>query len=409
MNEQVKRFLLLMGCAAMLAACTVEEEQFEPEEQEEIDEHSYDFGSFDRFTSTSPAEWMQAEPGDYHTEDFDDEEVLEILRESADLGVSDEELFYQMLDLAAFDYRDDYTYFMQFDEIQSEIASVGANLMDEGMQVNIHLLYDANIGTDADDEVLGLLQDFMQDMPDDTNVSLLSYGAEAESGERSCDSIHEIHPLDSYDERLLQEGVGIEPGASVPLSSALNEVEVHYSDYEKTIVYVVASGADTCGGDPAHAAEMLDAVVHVIGYNVDPNEREALESVASSSEGTFTHVEEVEGFQRVIQEASIYTIQAWRDWQVEFIEDKRAQQMEHIDDSRERQDEMNERTREEQDRLRHLTDQLEEEGYRVNGAYIRSMINERAVSLRTYMFETAIEFRDEAFQASLDPIEEDQE
>lgn len=174
-------------------------------------------------------------------------------------------------------------------------------------------------------------------------------------------------------------------------------------------MYVIASGADTCGGDPAHAAEMLDAVVHVIGYNVDPNEREALESVASSSEGTFTHVEEVEGFQRVIQEASIYTIQAWRDWQVEFIEDKRAQQMEHIDESRERQDEMNERTREEQDRLRHLTDQLEEEGYRVNGAYIRSMINERAVSLRTYMFETAIEFRDEAFQASLDPIEEDQE
>ncbi|WP_152549693.1 hypothetical protein [Geomicrobium sp. JCM 19055] len=396
-----KWFLVMF--VVLLSACTLEEEEPVEEEQPEHEEQiesTYEFGEFSRFEGDSPSEWMQAEPGSLYNEPNDEEKALKILREQAGNDVSESQLYYQMLDLVASDYREYHEYFGQLDDVYDDIVEASAQVREDALQMNVHVIFDAHIEAFTTSEIEPLLYEFLMDMPDDTNVSLklLGSGRVEEPCETSVDEDSDL----LFNEKEA-ESLHVESYDETPIAHALNSVENIFPSYDedrpvKNVVYLIAANQDNCDGVPEEVASELDAIINVIGFDVEEETDEYLKAIATAGNGNYVPVTTVEELTRTIEIASIETIQLWRDWQVEWMEDERDRQMVYIDESREQQDEMVEETRLEQERLRALTDQLEEE-FNLNGSMIRSNVNERAVALRNYMEETSLKFRDEAFQA----------
>lgn len=87
-------------------------------------------------------------------------------------------------------------------------------------------------------------------------------------------------------------------------------------------MYVVSDGVETCGGDPVKAAEMLhgsdiQAVVNIIGFDVDDSGQQALRAVADAAEGEFTTVDSEEDLESYMEQQYLDLWFAWGSWGTE--------------------------------------------------------------------------------------------
>lgn len=90
----------------------------------------------------------------------------------------------------------------------------------------------------------------------------------------------------------------------------------------ENLVYVVSDGVETCGGDPVKAAEMLhgsdiQAVVNIIGFDVDDSGQQALRAVADAAEGEFTTVDSEEDLESYMEQQYLDLWFAWGSWGTE--------------------------------------------------------------------------------------------
>src|SRR5690606_21920048 len=87
-------------------------------------------------------------------------------------------------------------------------------------------------------------------------------------------------------------------------------------------IYVVSDGIETCGGDPVKAAKELheseiQAIVNIIGFDVDNAGQRALKKVAEAGGGKYTTVSTGEDLRRHLEEEYTRLRNEWWNWGVD--------------------------------------------------------------------------------------------
>lgn len=186
---------------------------------------------------------------------------------------------------------------------------------------------------------------FVSSMPEGSNVSLRVYGhkgSNADSDKKlSCESTEMVYDLKPYNATDFKDSLGeFQPTGWTPIAKAIDETK---KDFEKTnkpgqnIVYVVSDGIETCEGDPVKAAKELhdsniEAVVNIIGFDVDSNGQKQLLSVAEAGGGEFETVNTSEDFKQVWERERIRLYNEWSAWSSGNWNDVASEQAEKVNE-----------------------------------------------------------------------------
>jgi len=135
------------------------------------------------------------------------------------------------------------------------------------------------------------LTTFIIDLPDNVNVGLRVYGADAM---KDCEDSHLMVPIEPIDKAALIKAIyPIQTGAMTPIAYSLEQAVLDFRGLEgENVVILVSDGAETCEGDPVAAAQKLaesdiKVKTHVIGFDVTRLEREHLQAIAEAGEGDY--------------------------------------------------------------------------------------------------------------------------
>src|SRR5690606_26181562 len=142
--------------------------------------------------------------------------------------------------------------------------------------------------------------------------------------ELSCKSTEVVYPLGAYDESSFQKSLDkFRPSGWTPLAAAIEQAKSDLS--EKTgenvenIIYVVSDGIETCGGDPVKAAKELhqseiQAIVNIIGFDVNNAGQRALKKVAEAGGGKYTTVSTGEDLRKHLEREYDRLRDKWYEW-----------------------------------------------------------------------------------------------
>jgi hypothetical protein len=152
-----------------------------------------------------------------------------------------------------------------------------------------------------------VLSQLASDIPSDASVGLMGYG-HREPGQ--CDDIELIQPVVTGGQAGLAAAVGqLSPKGKTPIAASLLAGGKAISSIEgsKSIV-LISDGVETCDGNPCEVAASLanggvDVRVHVVGFDLTTEEREALNCIASKGNGQYFDASSTEGFAEAVQEA----------------------------------------------------------------------------------------------------------
>ncbi len=158
------------------------------------------------------------------------------------------------------------------------------------------------------------IQKFTEQLQADTNVSLLSYGHKGSGSnadkDLSCREIETVYPLGAYVSTSFTNAINsFQATGWTPLAGAIEKANELLSPYKKeeykNIVYIVSDGIETCGGDPIAAAKKLnesdiEAMVNIIGFDVDDEGQNQLKQVAEAGKGSYATVRDQSEFEEVI-------------------------------------------------------------------------------------------------------------
>ena len=141
--------------------------------------------------------------------------------------------------------------------------------------------------TIARDVIGGLLENW------DPNVHLgvTAYG-HREKG--NCADIEALTPLGSVDRPSIMAAIKtLNPKGKTPLTDAVRQAakQLRHTE-ERATVILVSDGKETCNADPCAAAAELEAsgvdfTVHVVGFDLDAEEKAQLQCIADGTGGQF--------------------------------------------------------------------------------------------------------------------------
>ncbi|WYP26841.1 VWA domain-containing protein [Alkalihalobacillus sp. FSL W8-0930] len=348
---------LLLATMVGLAACSDEEEPSntdiqdqtasEDEETEEVHESPEDVEvdqepeievqeDVEQVESDSVEELMKQEPGVYHGEAFDEEAVLEEVRGFPE-GLTTQEAFDRMLQLLAEDFREEQALFESFEEGMETPKEEQDELEEETYQgLNIQILMDASESMVAEidgkpkmDIAKEAVQAFAADLPAEANVAIHVYGHkgsnQTEGKEESCSQTETLYPLNEYEEEGVQAALdSFQAAGYAPIALAIEEAGALFPEGGENILYIVSGGEDTCEGDPVETTKALQdsgvsPVVHTIGFDVNDEERQALETIADAGEGEYFSVDNAEMLDELFSQESENLELAWLQWRNENI------------------------------------------------------------------------------------------
>lgn len=125
----------------------------------------------------------------------------------------------------------------------------------------------------------------------EVRAGLVAYGHRLPG---SCTDIETLIPAGSDDRELLLRMVeSLQPKGKTPISAAiLNAASMLRNKDAETSIVLVSDGVETCGGDPCEVVRQLKAagvnfVLHVVGFDVDPNAAAQLECLANQGGGDY--------------------------------------------------------------------------------------------------------------------------
>ncbi len=202
-------------------------------------------------------------------------------------------------------------------------------------QLNVIVLLDAsgsmaNVvegGKTRMDAAKDAITQFMQELPEETNVALRVYGHEGSGSQsdkdRSCSSSELVYGFAPYAESDFSAALNqFQPAGWTPTGLALSEAEKDLSSFDgetnTNIVYLVSDGIETCDTNPLEAAEQLYhsdilPIINVIGFGVLGDEQNHLKEIADRVDGIYQTVNDenelLEEFNKTKQIS-----EAWEEW-----------------------------------------------------------------------------------------------
>ena len=277
-------------------------------------------------------------PGKYAGDKYNEEKVKAELDKLPD-NLTADEAYNHLVALLAEDYKPELEVLEKFDPtIKTNIETPGGVNAPEGelpKQVNVEILLDASgsmagrvSGGVKMDLAKDAIRDFVSKLPEGAQVALRVYGHKGSNQQKdkklSCKSTEVVYPLGDYDESTFKRSLNqFRPTGWTPLAAAIeqakNDLSGNTGENVENIIYVVSDGIETCGGDPVKAAKELhqseiQAIVNIIGFDVDNEGQRALKKVAEAGGGEYTTVNTGEDLRKHLEEEYKRLADEWDYW-----------------------------------------------------------------------------------------------
>ncbi|WP_203289869.1 VWA domain-containing protein [Metabacillus sp. cB07] len=284
---------------------------------------------------------VKEEPGKYSGNAYNKAVIHKALDEKSFADKDSFQIYGELLNLVneGENYKPYYDFYEEFNpSIETSLSNMPGGMTLEngeiGLNTNISILLDASgsmaqkIGGQTKmDLAKKAVNDFVASMPEGANVSLRVYGQEGSNSDSdkklSCDSTEVVYDLKPYNEAEFKDSLGkFKPTGWTPIAKAISESKADFEKSDKqgqNIIYVVSDGIETCDGDPAKEAKELhdsniEAVVNIIGFDVDSNGQKQLMSVAQAGGGQYETVDTAEDFQELWEDERQRLWNEWWDW-----------------------------------------------------------------------------------------------
>ncbi|SFG26682.1 D-amino-acid dehydrogenase [Planifilum fulgidum] len=347
-------------------------------------------------------------PGKYAGDKYDEEKVKAELDKLPD-NLTADEAYNHLVTLLAEDYKPILKELDTFDTtIKTNIKEPGGVNVPEGelpKQVNVEILLDASgsmagrvSGGVKMDLAKEAIRDFVSKLPEGAQVALRVYGHKGSNQEKdkelSCKSTEVVYPLRAYDKSSFQKSLDkFRPMGWTPLAAAIeqakNDLSGNSGENVENIIYVVSDGIETCGGDPVKAAKELheseiQAIVNIIGFDVDNEGQRALKKVAEAGGGKYTTVNSGEDLRKHLEEEYTRLRNEWWIWGVDSSLDAWRQWGEKWEKLSKLDTLFSDKNNEENSRMLHAKDYLESQGKLSDFVGLYNKINDRWLKINKY-------------------------
>ncbi|SDD07929.1 Ca-activated chloride channel family protein, partial [Melghirimyces thermohalophilus] len=167
---------------------------------------------------------------------------------------------------------------------------------------------------------------FASSLPSHAQVSLRVYGHQGSNQEKdkakSCASTEEVYPRSAYSEKKFNQALDqFKPTGWTPIAKGMEEAyqDLKGADKAENLIYVVSDGVETCGGNPEKMAKKLNqsniqAMVNIIGFDVDNEGQQSLMDVAEAGGGEYETVQSEEELRRYFDDLQQEMWIEWADW-----------------------------------------------------------------------------------------------
>jgi Ca-activated chloride channel family protein len=136
-----------------------------------------------------------------------------------------------------------------------------------------------------------VMTNLIQQLPDTVDAGLEVYGHRSKG---DCNDIELMSPVGKNDKATLVKQIqSIQPKGKTPITESLKfAAEQLKSTEEETTVVLISDGKESCEGDPCALVRELreqgiKVKVHVVGFDVDKDEREQLVCIAEAGGGKY--------------------------------------------------------------------------------------------------------------------------
>ena len=383
--------------------------------------------------------WWQAEPEYYELEDFDgelseteqqlmrkpgllsgDAYDLEEAKKKLDevpLNASEDELKNAILTLIHEDYHEETEVFVRMNpSVNVEVDTPDETIEEPTLaQSHFAILLDASGSMNAAssggtrmDDAKAAIQDFMDNLPENSSVSLMVYGHKGTGADQdkalSCGSTEIIYEGAADSVAVTAALKPITPAGWTPIGKALSETKNNIPEGATSmIVYVVSDGIETCDGNPVEeakklAAEGIQPIINIIGFQVDNEAQALLKQVAEAGNGEFSLVSSKQELDKYWREEYNRMMDAWKEWRNEGMEKAKELRNELIDTARKNRESILDKTAIEFKRAKELIDYLEEKEYE-NTRNLWSYFYSRKNSIWNYGYSTGNSLRSKAYNS----------
>jgi Mg-chelatase subunit ChlD len=151
--------------------------------------------------------------------------------------------------------------------------------------------------------------DLIQKIPDGLNLSFIIYGHDKRL---TCQAVRVVRPMSPLTAEAKSELARVidrlQPEGSTPIAMALKVAGAELArNHSPGGLVLISDGKETCNGNPAAEAARLardlklSFGVNVIGFDVEDDERAALEEIARGGKGKYYDADSATEFREVIQ------------------------------------------------------------------------------------------------------------
>lgn len=136
-----------------------------------------------------------------------------------------------------------------------------------------------------------VLQNLVQNLPDDTHAGLIVYGHNRKS---DCSDIETLIPLGPLDKKLFAERLDkLNPIGMTPIAKSIEHaLQLLQKEPDPVTCILVSDGLETCSGDACDLVRQAKAqgvrlTMHVIGFGLEEQDLSALECIAQAGGGQY--------------------------------------------------------------------------------------------------------------------------
>ncbi len=269
------------------------------------------------------------------------------------------------------------------------------------------------------------LVEFIKEVPEAAQVAFRVYGHTGSNEEidraESCEGTELLYPFQNLDVDAFETAIdAFEPTGWTPIARSLEAAQIDFNNIDRVgganFIYLVSDGIETCDGDPVTAARTLhesdiQAVINVIGFDVDTETAAQLQAVAEAGGGDYIEART----QGEIREAFDETSRALRDY-YDCVDSQEREQYDKIYDALSATyDCIDEKARREYDHMQNAIRQNYADGLydaELHGALIDQASNElnTRIDRATDEFGTgvdqAVDELDEGIDQAVDELDE---
>jgi len=198
---------------------------------------------------------------------------------------------------------------------------VGCGTVDavEKKQINVLFILDSSgsmAGNVAGGQKMAIAKEAMKryidQLPETIKAGLMVYGHKGSNNTTdkaaSCAGIELLYSIQTVDKTQFKAKIdSFSPTGWTPIADSFNQAKAAFSNMEGDInkIVLISDGIETCGGQPCNIAKELnesgiEALIDVIGFDVDQTAKNQLQCIAQSTGGTYFNAKTAQEFNDII-------------------------------------------------------------------------------------------------------------